>query len=214
MENLWELIKRHRIFAVIRTDTPESALKAARACLQGGMRIIEITLTVPKALEVIKELAREEGPVVGAGTVTDAEKAKAAISAGAKFIVSPTIETEVIKTCKEARTFVSTGALTPTEVLRAWREGSDLVKVFPAASLGGYQYIKALKEPLPYIELMPSVGVDLENFIQFLEAGAAAVCLSDTLIDKRAINQGDWSKITRLAKKYVEKLEAYQTRLA
>lgn len=198
---------------MIRTETPESALKAARSCLQGGMRIIEITLTVPKALEVIKELTREEGCVVGAGTVTDGEKAKASIGAGARFIVSPTIETEVIKTCKEAHIFVSTGALTPTEVLRAWREGSDMVKVFPAASLGGYQYIKALKEPLPYIELMPSVGVDLENFIQYLEAGAAAVCLSDTLIDKKAVNQGDWSKITRVAKKYVEKLEAYQTRL-
>lgn len=208
-EDLWPFIKGNRIFAVIRTDTQEQAISAARACIEGGIKIIEITLTVPRALETVGKLSQERGLLVGAGTVTDKEKAGAAIDSGARFIVSPVIDLQVIQTCKERKVFVSAGALTPTKVLRAWREGSDIVKVFPVSGVGGPQYIRALKEPLPYIQLMPSGGVNLKNMIQYLEAGSTAVCVAEGLISREAVDSKSWTQIAEAAKMYIKELKEH-----
>jgi len=199
-------IKEIGVIPVVRATTSDEAMRAIDAIREGGISVLEITMTVPGAVGLIEEVAARFGRdvLVGAGTVLDAETAKACISAGAQFIVSPALNTETIAHCREQDVVVMPGALTPTEVVQAWNAGADFVKVFPAGAVGGAGYLKALKAPLPHIELVPTGGVSLITAADFIRAGAAALGVGADLVDIKAIREGQASLITQRAKQFVE----------
>lgn len=200
-----ERIKTVGIVPVIRARSPEEALRAIAAIQKGGVPIIEITMTVPGAVDLIAEVARAAADaVVGAGTVLDPEAARACVEAGARFVVSPALNLDTIAACREMGTVVLPGALTPTEVVAAWRAGADLVKVFPAGAVGGAAYIKALKAPLPQIELVPTGGVNLQTAGDFLRAGAFALGVGADLVDLAALGRGEDQVLTDKARRFVE----------
>ncbi len=191
------------IVAVVRSETSEPLLKVAKALAEGGVTAIEVTFTVPGAIEVIRQVSHELGDSIalGAGTVLDPETARAAILAGAEFIVAPTLNHEVIRLCRRYDKAVMPGALTPTEVLSAWESGADVVKVFPA-DLGGPAYLRALHGPLPQIRLMPTGGVDLTTAEKFLKAGACCLGVGSALVEPRAVAAGDFGRIRDLAAQF------------
>ncbi len=196
-----ELIERSGIVAIVRFDRSEDLLRAAKAVAAGGVKVIEFTMTTPGALNLIAEAAHELGEEVllGAGTVLDLETARAAILAGAEFVVAPTLNLKVIETCHRYSKVVIPGAYTPTEILTAWEAGADFVKVFPA-EVGGPAYFRAVLAPLPQIKLIPVGGVTLENTGEFIRAGAAAVAVGSNLVEKRAIAEGRFGKLTENAR--------------
>lgn len=193
------------IVAVIRAPSGEILGDVAEALLEGGVEVIEVTFTVPKAHRVLEQVADRLGDkiVLGAGTVLDAQTARTAMLAGAEFIVSPTTNTDVIRIARRYDKAVLPGALTPTEVLRAWEAGADIVKVFPS-DLTGPSYLKALRGPLPQIRLMPTGGVNLDTAADFLRAGACALGIGGALVSGKAIANRDLEGINALARKYVE----------
>lgn len=199
-----KVIEESGIIAIVRFDRSEQLIQVARAIKAGGVDIIEFTMTTPNALGIIEESTREFGDEVllGAGTVLDAETARAAILAGAEFIVAPTLDSEVIEVCRRYSKVVIPGAFTPTEILTAWQSGADFVKVFPA-SFGGPGYLKAIRGPLPQVKLMPVGGVSLENTADFIKAGAAAVAVGGNLVKKRAIAEGNFAELTETARQFV-----------
>ncbi len=180
--NLMDYVRKYKVFAVIRAENSMDALRFAEGCIEGGLRLIEITLSFSEAEEVIRKLSKMSDILVGAGTVLSVNMARSAISSGARFIISPHTDKEIISYAKSQNLLVASGALTSTEILNAWNLGTDLVKIFPVKSVGGASYIKAIKEPLPFIEVMTTGGVTIENFMGFLRAGATAVGLSSSLI--------------------------------
>lgn len=189
---------------VIRAQSPDEAAQAADAIQAGGVTVLEITMTVPGAVEVIREMAGRGGDaVVGAGTVLDPDAARKCMDAGARFIVSPSLNLDTIALCNEAGVAVLPGALTPTEVVTAWRAGADLVKVFPAGAVGGPSYIKALKAPLPQIDLVPTGGVNLKTAGDFIRNGASALGVGADLVDVTALRRGEAATITERAREYV-----------
>ncbi|HBB97984.1 MAG TPA: 2-dehydro-3-deoxyphosphogluconate aldolase [Blastocatellia bacterium] len=194
------------VIPVVRASSPEEAVQVVEAIKAGGVSVLEITMTVPGAVQVIEQLAKRFGDeaIVGAGTVLDPETARACINAGAKFIVSPALNLETITCCGELDVPVMPGALTPTEIVTAWNAGADLVKVFPCGAMGGASYIKSLKAPLPQIELVPTGGVTLANAADFIKAGAAAVGVGADLVDTKAIRAGQPEKITQAARAFIE----------
>lgn len=194
------------ILPVIRAESADEAAKVIEAIRAGGVSVLEITMTVPGAVGLIAELARRVGDdaVVGAGTVLDAETARACILAGARFVVSPSLNLDTIECCRRYSVAVMPGALTPTEVVAAWQAGADIVKVFPANAVGGASYIKALKAPLPQIELCPTGGVSLETAADFIKAGSSALGVGADLVDLKALRAGQAQAITDKAKRYVE----------
>jgi 2-dehydro-3-deoxyphosphogluconate aldolase/(4S)-4-hydroxy-2-oxoglutarate aldolase len=199
-------IKETGVIPVVRANSADEAMRAIDAIREGGISILEITMTVPGAVRLIEQVAnryRNEA-LVGAGTVLDPETARACISAGAQFVVSPSLNLETIACCRELDTVVMPGALTPTEVVQAWTAGADFVKVFPAGAVGGASYIKALKAPLPQIELVPTGGVSLKTAAEFIRAGAAAVGVGADLVDIKAIREGQAALITERAKQFLE----------
>jgi 2-dehydro-3-deoxyphosphogluconate aldolase/(4S)-4-hydroxy-2-oxoglutarate aldolase len=182
---------------VVRAASTTEALRAVDAVRAGGLDVFEITLTVPGALSVIEELARRHpDAITGAGTVLDADQARAAIDAGARFVVSPGFDAGMVACCRERDIAVFPGALTPTEVIAAWRAGADMVKIFPAGAVGGASYIKALKGPLPQVEMIPTGGVSLSNAGDFIRAGAAAVGVGGELVDAKALAAGKGEVVT------------------
>jgi len=199
-------IKSIGIIPVVRASSGEEALQAVEAIKAGGLPILEITMTVPGAVQVIKRIADHYGDevLVGAGTVLDAETARNCMQAGAKFVVSPALNLETIACCREAGTAIIPGALTPTEIVQAWSAGADLVKVFPCGAMGGASYIKSLRAPLPQIELIPTGGVSLATAASFIEAGAAALGVGADLVDIKAIRAGSSEKITASTRAYIE----------
>ena len=201
-----QTIKDIGVIPVVRAANEEEAIRVVEAIKAGGLPILEITMTVPRAVQVIRNLSARYGneAIVGAGTVLDPESARACILAGAQFIVSPALNLETIACCRELDVAVIPGALTPTEIVLAWSAGADLVKVFPAGAMGGASYIKALKAPLPQIELVPTGGVTLANAAGFIEAGAAALGVGTDLVDIRAIRSGQPEKITNAARAFIE----------
>ena len=199
-----ERIRSVGLVPVIRARSADEAGQVADAIQAGGVGILEITMTVPGAVEVIRELARRGGDaLVGAGTVLDPESARACMDAGALFIVSPSLNLDTIATCREAGVAILPGALTPTEVVTAWNAGADLVKVFPAGAVGGPSYIKALKAPLPQIEVVPTGGVNLKTAGDFIRAGASALGVGADLVDLAAVRRGEASAVTERAREYV-----------
>jgi 2-dehydro-3-deoxyphosphogluconate aldolase/(4S)-4-hydroxy-2-oxoglutarate aldolase len=194
------------IIPVVRAESAEMAMRAIDAIKEGGVSVLEITMTVPGAIRVIEEVARrfDGSAIVGAGTVLDAETARACILAGAQFIVSPALDLDTITCCRSYSIAVIPGAMTPTEVVSAWKAGADFVKVFPANALGGASYIKALKAPLPQIELIPTGGVSLETAADFIKAGAAALGIGSDLVDTKALGEGKDKLITERARQFIE----------
>lgn len=193
------------VIPVVRATSPEEAIQVVEAIKAGGLRVLEITMTVPGAVQVIKELVKRfDDAIVGAGTVLDAETARACIDAGAQFIVSPALNPETITCCRALDIAVMPGALTPTEIVLAWNAGADFVKVFPVGALGAAGYIKSLKAPLPQVELVPTGGVTLANAASFIEAGAAAIGVGADLADTKAIRSGEPRKITNAARAFIE----------
>lgn len=199
-------IKDTGIIPVVRASSAEEAMRAIDAIRAGGISVLEITMTVPGAVALIEEVAATcgEDVLVGAGTVLDPETATACISAGAKFVVGPALNFDTIACCRRNDVAVMPGALTPTEVVQAWNAGADFVKVFPAGAVGGPSYLKALKAPLPQIELVPTGGVSLKTAADFIKAGAAALGIGADLVDLKAIREGQSQLITDRAKQFVQ----------
>jgi 2-dehydro-3-deoxyphosphogluconate aldolase/(4S)-4-hydroxy-2-oxoglutarate aldolase len=193
------------IVAVVRSPSSEQLVEVAQALAEGGVTNVEITLTVPGALEVIRDVRRRLGEelFLGAGTVLDPESARAALLAGAEYIVTPTLNPEVIRVCRRYGKLVMPGAFTPTEILTAWESGADMVKVFPA-DVGGPAYLKTIHGPLPQIPLMPTGGVNLKTAADFLRAGACALGVGGALVEKDALARGDMDRIRDLAAQYVD----------
>lgn len=191
------------VTAVIRAKDSSQLLKVAEAIEAGGVVSIEVTMTTPNALAVISEVAKKMGDrcLIGVGTVLDPETARAAILAGAEFVVSPALNLDTIKLCRRYSKTVIPGAFTPTEILTAWEAGADFVKVFPATALGP-GYIKDLKAPLPQVELVPTGGVTAENTADFIRAGAAMVAAGSSLVEKKALAEGKFDVITKTAQKF------------
>jgi 2-dehydro-3-deoxyphosphogluconate aldolase/(4S)-4-hydroxy-2-oxoglutarate aldolase len=190
---------------VIRAPSADDALAAVEALLAGGLDIVELTMTVPSALKVIEKVVERHGgaAIVGAGTVLDAETARACMLAGAMFVVAPSLDIPTIRACRTHGVPVVPGALTPTEIVRAWRAGADMVKVFPISAMGGASYIKALRAPLPQIDLVPTGGVTAATVGDFIAAGAVAVGAGADLVDIARLRRGDHAGVTENARKYV-----------
>ena len=203
-KNLQEMIDGG-VVAIVRVESARQAIEVCGAIARGGIKPIEVTMTVPGAIDVIKEFksAMKDKVLVGAGTVLDTETARAVILAGAEFIVTPTLNLRVIEMCRRYGKIVIAGAFSPTEILTAWEAGADIVKVFPA-TVGGPQYLQDIRGPLPQIKLVPTGGVDLENTPDFIQAGAVAVAVGASLVDKTALSEGRYDLITEKAKRFIE----------
>ncbi|MCA1564366.1 MAG: bifunctional 2-keto-4-hydroxyglutarate aldolase/2-keto-3-deoxy-6-phosphogluconate aldolase [Acidobacteria bacterium] len=204
------------VVPVVRASSAEEAMGVIEAIRAGGVSVLEITMTVPRAVRVIEQVADRYGAevVVGAGTVLDPETARACILAGAAFVVSPSLNTGTIELCRRYSVAVMPGALTPTEVVRAWQAGADVVKVFPCGALGGAKYLKSLKAPLPQIEMIPTGGVSLQTAAEFIEAGALALGVGADLVDTKAIRAGQPEKVTEAARAYVAAVRAARNEIA
>jgi len=192
------------VIPVIRASSQEEALAVIEAIVAGGLTTLEITMTVPGAVELMAKLSEREELLIGAGSVLDPETASECIAAGAKFIVSPATNFDTILYCNETEIVVMPGALTPTEIVNAWDAGADFVKVFPADSMGGAKYLRAVKAPLPDIKLIPTGGVSQATAADFIRAGAAAVGVGADLVDLKAVREGRAGDITDAARKYLE----------
>ena len=198
------------VIPVVRAASADEAMRAIDAIKAGGISVLEITMTVPGAVRVIEEVAARYGAevLVGAGTVLDAETARACMLAGAEFIVSPALNLDTIALCRRYGKVVMPGALTPTEVLAAWQAGADFVKVFPCDSLGGAKYLKSLKAPLPQVQLVPTGGVSLQTAADFIKAGASALGVGSDLVDAKALREGQGRVITERARQFAEIVKA------
>jgi 2-dehydro-3-deoxyphosphogluconate aldolase/(4S)-4-hydroxy-2-oxoglutarate aldolase len=205
----FQRVTRCGVVAIVRLTSADDLLAVARAVLAGGVDVVEFTMTTPGALDVLRDGTREFGDeiLLGAGTVLDPETARAAILAGARFVVSPTLRRETIETCHRYGVLAIPGAFTPTEILTAWEWGADLVKVFPATT-GGPRYLRDVLAPLPQVALMPTGGVDLDNTEAFIRAGARAVAVGSNLVDPRALAERDFAQLTKSAAQYRAAVEA------
>src|SRR5947209_16475309 len=192
------------IVAVVRSPDSRQLVEVARALADGGVRVVEITMTVPNALEVLRQVRQALGDrlLLGAGTILDPETGRAALLAGAEYLVAPTLNLDVIRLCRRYDKLVFPGAFTPTEVLTAWEAGADVVKVFPADVLGP-AFFKALQGPLPQVRLMPTGGVDLTTAAAFLKAGACCLGVGGQLVEPKAVAARDFERIRELARHYV-----------
>jgi len=201
MHDVLKRIHTVGIVPVVRATSADEALAAVEAIREGGIDILEITLTVPGAVRIIADLTRRigEDALIGAGTVIDA---------GARFIVSPSLDLPTIELCRRLGVPIFPGALTPTEIVTAWKAGANAVKVFPANSLGGASYLKSVKAPLPQIELIPTGGVSLKTVADFIHAGALALGVGADLVDLVALRRGEGSTITEKARQYVAAVAA------
>lgn len=199
-------IREIGIVPVVRAKSAKQAQLAAEAVCAGGIPIVEVTMTVPCAVDLIAQLTKSAGKeiLIGAGTVLDAETARRCLDAGAEFVVSPGFNLETVRFVKQQGKLMMAGALTPTEVISAWQAGSDFVKIFPCGSMGGAKYLKALKGPLPQVPMIPTGGVNLETAADMIRAGAEALGIGGELVSAAALDSGDARPITEAARKFVE----------
>ena len=195
-------IRHERIIPVVRAPSPELAIHAAHAICAGGISVIEITMTLPGAIEVIRELSNSTQILIGAGTVLDAATARECVSAGAQFLVTPGLDVPTLKFANDAGILIMPGTLTPADVLSAWKNGAAVAKVFPCGNLGGPSYVQALKAALPSIEMIPTGGVSLANAAEFLAAGSLAVGVGGELVSSRALASGDLAVISSAARQF------------
>ena len=197
------------VVAVVRLNEALSLRQAAEAVAAGGVGSFEVTLTTPGAVDSVRELvaARIPGLLIGAGTVMDVESANAVIDAGARFVVSPTLELDVLKVCVERKIICIPGAFSPTEILTGWRLGASIVKVYPSSSVGP-SFISNVLGPLPFLRMSPSGGMTLENAGDWIRAGAVAVSMAQALMDPAVIRNGDWNELTARAQRVVDSVAA------
>lgn len=206
-ENLIEELKKHQLMVAVRTETAEDAYNAAVACIEGGVRFIEITFSVPGADDVIRSLSKDKRAAVGAGTVLSAEDVRKALNAGASYIVSPNFDEHVVKFTKKEGAMSVPGACTPTEVFRAYKGGGDVIKLFPFVEIGGLGFLKAIRGPMPFVRYMLCGGANLENVSKYLAAGAAGILIGTAIIKRDLVAAKDWNAIAGLAKSFVVKVE-------
>ena len=201
-----QIIERVGLIPVLRARNAAQALAVVEAMIAGGVTVVEVTMTVPGAIDVLRELKVNYGSklLLGSGTVTTAAEAQATINAGAEFVVSPSLHPEVIQTTKTSGKLSIPGALTPTEVITAWRAGADYVKIFPCSAMGGAGYLKSLLAPFPFLKLIPTGGVTLETAASFLQAGARALGVGSDLVNLAAIDAGHPETITDAARAYLK----------
>jgi 2-dehydro-3-deoxyphosphogluconate aldolase/(4S)-4-hydroxy-2-oxoglutarate aldolase len=206
IEQVATRIREIGIVPVVRATSARQAQLACEAVCAGGIPIVEVTMTVPGAVELIAQLAKSIGRevLIGAGTVLDAQTAKHCLEAGAQFVVSPGFDEETVRFVKGQGVLMMAGALTPTEVINAWKAGSDFVKIFPCGSMGGAKYLKALKAPLPQIPMVPTGGVNLETAADLIRVGAEALGIGGELVSAKALAAGDAKPITEAALQYVK----------
>jgi len=200
------------IVAVIRSPDSQQLVEVARALADGGVTVMEVILTVPNALEVLRQVRQALGDrvLLGAGTVLDPETARAVLLAGANFVVAPTLNLDVIRLCRRYDRLVMPGAFTPTEVLAAWEAGADIVKIFPAEVVGP-AFFRALRGPLPQVRLMPTGGVDLTTAADFLQAGACCLGVGGQLVEPGAVARGDFDRIRDLARQFTAMVKGYRS---
>ncbi len=206
------LIERLGLIPVLRAKNPTQALAVVDAMMAGGVTVVEVTMTVPGAIDVLRELKRKHGAnlLLGSGTVTTAQEAEATIEAGAEFVVSPSLHPDVIAATKASGKLSVPGALTPTEVITAHRAGADYVKIFPCSAMGGAPYLKALLAPFPFLKLIPTGGVTLKTAEDFLKAGARALGVGSDLVNLAAIDEGHPEIITEAARAYLQVFQKHR----
>ena len=206
-------LRKIGLVPVLRAESFEQAMALADAIAAGGVTVLEVTMTVPGAIQVMRRLAEQRPDIlIGAGTVLDAETARMCILEGAQFVVSPALNVATFEMCHRYSVAVLPGALTPTEIVTAWQAGADVVKVFPASAMGGPKYLTSLKGPLPHIEMIPTGGVMLGNAAEFLEAGAFALGVGSDLVAAKMIADGRPEVITEIARKYLEIVREFRSR--
>jgi 2-dehydro-3-deoxyphosphogluconate aldolase/(4S)-4-hydroxy-2-oxoglutarate aldolase len=205
-ETTKETLERVGIIPVLRAKSAAQGHAVVEAMIAGGVTVVEVTMTVPGAVELLRELKLEHGTklLLGAGTVTTAAQAEATIEAGAEFVVSPSLHPEVISATKKNGKVSIPGALTPTEAINAWEAGADYVKIFPCSAVGGASYLKALLAPFPHLKLIPTGGVTLQTAESFLQAGARALGIGSDLANLAAIEEGEPERITDAARAYLQ----------
>jgi 2-dehydro-3-deoxyphosphogluconate aldolase/(4S)-4-hydroxy-2-oxoglutarate aldolase len=206
IETTQQTIERVGLIPVLRARNAGQAHAVVQAMIAGGITIVEVTMTVPGALDVLKELKSEYGAklLLGSGTVTTPKEAEATVEAGAEFVVSPSLHPDVIAKTRALGKLSIPGALTPTEVITAWRAGADFVKVFPCSAVGGASYLKSLIAPFPHLKLIPTGGVTIETAAAFLQAGARALGVGSDLVNLAAIDAGTPETITAAARAYLK----------
>jgi 2-dehydro-3-deoxyphosphogluconate aldolase / (4S)-4-hydroxy-2-oxoglutarate aldolase len=205
-EKVLSQLREVGVVPIVRVSSPDDAFRAVEAVVAGGVPVVEITMGVPNALHVMEHVVKQFGEKVllGAGTVLDPETCRAALLAGAEFIVTPSLDVKVIETSRRYSKVCIPGALTPTEIVTAWQAGADMVKVFPCGPVGGPKYIKSLRGPLPQIDFVPTGGVTLETTPEYIRAGAAAVAAGGELVSGKALREGNADLITGNARKFLE----------
>jgi len=204
-EEVLKSLREIGLVPVLRASSVEKAMALAEAIAAGGVTVLEVTMTVPGAIRVMRQLAEQRPDIlVGAGTVLDPETARMCILEGAQFVVSPALNLKTIEMCHRYSIAALPGALTPTEVVTAWEAGADVVKIFPASAMGGAKYLTALKGPLPQVEMIPTGGVSLTTAAEFLSAGAFALGVGSDLVDTKAMAEGRSEVVTESARKYLE----------
>lgn len=209
-EETKEFLERAALIPVLRAPSMELGHALVDAMMAGGITVVEVTMTVPNAIKLLRELKHRHGKklLLGSGTVIDAAQAEATIEAGAEFVVSPSLHLDVIAKTKELGKVSIPGALTPTEVITAWRAGADYVKIFPCSAMGGASYLKALRAPFPDVKLIPTGGVTFQTAVDFLRAGASALGVGADLVNPKAIAEGKPEIITETARAYLEIIKA------
>jgi 2-dehydro-3-deoxyphosphogluconate aldolase / (4S)-4-hydroxy-2-oxoglutarate aldolase len=207
-ETTQQIIERVGLIPVLRAKSSKQAHAVVQAMIAGGVTVVEVTMTVPGAIDLLKELKKEYGSslLLGSGTVTTASEAQSTINAGAEFVVSPSLHPEVVTTTKTNGKLSIPGALTPTEIITAWRAGADYVKIFPCSAMGGASYIKSVLAPFPFLKVIPTGGVTLETAASFIQAGARALGVGSDLVNLAAIDAGRPEIITDTARAYLKVL--------
>ncbi len=202
-------LRKNQLMVAVRTETSEQAYLAAKACLEGGIRFIEITFSVPDAEEVIRKLSADPRAEVGAGTVLSADDVRKALGAGAGYIVSPNFDESVVAFTKKEGAVSIPGACTPTEIYRAYKAGADVIKLFPFVEIGGLDFLRTIRGPFPYIDYMLCGGVNLDNISGYLAARATAILAGSAIIRRDLVAASDWSSISEIARRFVRKVEEY-----
>jgi 2-dehydro-3-deoxyphosphogluconate aldolase/(4S)-4-hydroxy-2-oxoglutarate aldolase len=211
---MWEetkkILERVALIPVLRATSVQAGHSLVDAMIAGGVTVVEVTMTVPNALTLLRELKQRHGDtlLLGSGTVTDAAQVEATVNAGAEFVVSPSLHLDVVSKTKELGKVSIPGALTPTEVITAWRAGADYVKIFPCSAMGGASYLKSLLAPFPELKLIPTGGVTLQTAADFLKAGARALGVGTDLVNAAAVAEGKAEIVTKAARAYLEAIRA------
>jgi 2-dehydro-3-deoxyphosphogluconate aldolase / (4S)-4-hydroxy-2-oxoglutarate aldolase len=200
-----QIIEETGLIAIVRLKSSEELINTAKAIAEGGVKNIEFTMTTPNALDIIKSSRSKLGEeiLLGVGTVLDMVTAREAILSGAQFIVTPTLNREVIEMCHRYSVVVIPGAYSPTEILTAWEWGADMIKLFPA-DVGGPNYLKAIRAPLPQVKIVPVGGIDLENISSFIKAGANAIAIGSNLVNTKLVEEKRFDQLSELASKFIE----------